>query len=165
MPIGVEGKLIDYEDIANHIVFLYYEDIDEGYDPVYEDQVVRGRSEEHSFYSHTSAESESFAIRLAASVNENDESDAKKIWNDYLFIKSFAYPDYGIGNLGPIKPPRKAIITIGRWLRKVGSIRSPSATFSKVCDEDGYPLIIDVKFQLRVINPSPRSFREVRKIG
>jgi len=170
MPVGVEGHIIDYDarrspsrgTEKDSVKFLYYEDIETSVDTVYEDQSVRGRSEEHVFYSHTSGESYSFSVRLPSSVNESDGSNAKKSYQDYLFIKSFAYPDYGPSFTGPTIPPRKAIITIGRWFKEVGIIKSPSATFSKVCDEDGYPHLIDVRFQFRVINSRALSFRDVR---
>jgi hypothetical protein len=167
----VEGHIIDYEvrrDASRQIKgrssirFLYYEDIEANVEPVYEEQSVRGRSEEHVFYSHTSGEVNSFSIRLPASVDESDNRTPQQTWKEYLFIKSFAYPDYGESFKGPILPPRKAIITIGKWYRKVGVIKSPSATFSKVCDEDGYPLIIDVRFQFRIINSRPLSLRDIR---
>lgn len=170
MPTGVKGSIIDYEvrrrGYANigrsFIDFFYYEDIDGGVDPVYEEQVVRGRSEEHILYSHTGAESDSFAIKLPASVDESDNGSNEETWKQFLFIKSFVYPDYGEQGLGPILPPRKAIITIGSWYRKVGVIRGLSQTYSKVCDAKGYPHLIDVKFTFRVINLKPLSLRDIR---
>lgn len=170
MPQGVEGHIIDYEVRRNPVLstdrqsvkFLYYEDIEGGVDPVYEEQSVRGRSEEHVFYSHTSGENDSFSIKLPASVDEADTRDAFLNWQDFLFIKSFVYPDYGQGFRGPILPPRKAIITIGRWYRKVGVLKGFAYTFSKTCDERGYPLIIDIRFQFRVINARSLSFRDIR---
>lgn len=170
MPVGVEGHIIDYDARRNpsrnigrsSIKFLYYEDIETAVDTVYEDQSVKGRSEEHVFYSSTGGENYSFSIRLPSSVNESDDGNAKKSHQDYLFIKSFAYPDYGPSFKGPTLPPRKAIITIGRWFKEVGVIKSPSATFSKVCDQDGYPHITDVRFQFRVINSRALSFRDIR---
>lgn len=170
MPLGVEGHIIDYDvrrdptrNIGrSEVKFLYYEDLETGFDPVYEDQSVRGRSEEHIFYSHTSGETYSLSIKLVSSVDEGDGKTAKDAFKDYLFIKSFAYPDYGAAFQGPTLPPRKALITIGKWFRQVGVIRSPAATFSKVCDEDGYPHTIDVRFQFRVINHRPLSMRDIR---
>jgi hypothetical protein len=34
MPLGVEGKLTDYEDPKDSITFLYYEDLEESYDKI-----------------------------------------------------------------------------------------------------------------------------------
>jgi len=171
MPTGVEGHIIDYDvrrDPSRNIGrssirFLYYEDLDTGFDPVYEEQSVRGRSEEHLFYSHTSGETYSFAIRLVSSVDEADGRTAKRAFQDYLFIKSFAYPDHGPAFQGPTLPPRKALITIGKWFKEVGVVKGPGATFSKTCDEDGYPHVIDVKFQFRITNTRPLSLRDIRK--
>lgn len=171
MPTGVEGYIIDYGvrkrglssySDRDHVRFLYYDDIEGGVDPVYEEQAPRGRSEEHVFYSHTSGQNDSFSIRLPASVNEGDTGDAKQTWRDFLFIKSFVYPDYGESGVGPIYPPRKAILRIGGWYRNVGVLKSFAYTFSKLCDADGYPLIIDVRFQFRVINAKPMSLRTIR---
>lgn len=171
MPQGVEGYIIDYQlrDFSeaavtgkNAVKFLYYEDIEGGVDPVYEDQSVRGRSEEHVFYSHTGGEVDSFSLRLPASVDQSDNGSNLETWKQFLFIKSFAYPDYGVNNQGPVLPPRKAIITIGKWYRKVGVIRGLSQTYSKVCDSEGYPHLIDVRFQFRIINHRPLSLHDVR---
>jgi hypothetical protein len=170
MPTGVEGYVIDYESDLfpskligkYHVKFLYYEDVEGGVEPTYDSVMVRGRSEEHEFYSHTSAENYNFSIHLPASVEQADDSNAEKTYQDYLFIKSFAYPDYGINNQGPILPPRKAIITIGNYFKKVGLIKSPTWTFSRVCDPNGYPLFIDMRFAFRVINIRPMSLRDIR---
>lgn len=170
MPTGVEGYIIDYESDLfpsklvgkYHVKFLYYDDIEGGVDPAYDDVTVRGRSEEHAFYSNTSAENYSLAIHLPASVDSADDGNAEKIYQDYLFIKSFAYPDYGINNQGPILPPRKAIVVIGNYFKKVGLIKSSSWTFSRVCDPNGYPLFIDMRLTLRVINIRPLSLRDIR---
>lgn len=162
MPQGLEGFIIDFESRGDSIKFLYYGDIQTAVDAVYEEPTVRGRSEEHIFYSHTSAETYNFEIRLAASVDERDEGTTKKIHDDYLFIKSFVYPHYGFGGKGPVLPPRKAIITIGTWFNKPGIIKSPNATFIRPFDENGFPYIIDVTFTFRVVSPSPRDLFQIR---
>ena len=157
----VEGAIIEYPT-GKSINFLYFGNISEAVEPQYEEATVRGRSEEHIFYSHTSAATLPFAITLAASVDEHDNGNAKKTWLDYLFIKSFGYPDYGVDNKGPVRPPKKAIITIGKWLRKLGVLRSINAEFQAPYDEDGLPMIIQVTFNLRVINAAPLSLYDVR---
>lgn len=172
MPVGVEGYIIDYGARVrgfnafgsgrDFVKFLYYEDIEGGVEPTYEETAVRGRSEEHIFYSHTSAQADSFAIRLPASVDDSDDGSNLKTWQDFLFIKSFVYPDYGEDNQGPIMPPRKAILQIGNWYRHVGVIKGFSYTFSKVCDARGYPHIIDVRFQFRIVNIRPLSLKDIR---
>jgi hypothetical protein len=170
MPRDVEFYIIDYESdqfpsklVGKYFVKIkFYEDIEGSVSPVYDEVSVRGRSEEHVFYSHTGGDNYNFNLRLAASAEQNDGSNAEEIYRDFLFIKSFNYPDYGINNQGPLLPPRKAIITIGRWFKKVGIIKDVNETFSKTCDENGYPLIIDVRFQFRVINLRPMSMRDIR---
>lgn len=169
MPTGIEGYIIDYEFRKNlgaggrsHIKFLYYDDIENSADAVYEEQVVRGRTEEHIFYSHTTRDTYRFSIQLAASVDQADDGNAKKTFNDWLFIKSLQYADYGPANRGPVKPPHRVIISIGRWFKKMGIIKTPAATFSKVCDENGYPLFITVRFEFGVINPKPLGLFDVR---
>jgi hypothetical protein len=166
---GIEGNIIDYELRSNFqspsqyfVKFLYYEDIEGGVDAVYEEQSVRGRSEEHVFYSHTSGVIDNFSIRLPASVDEKDSGNAEKSYKDFLFIKSFNYPDYGINRQGPVLPPRKAIITIGKFYKEVGIIKGLSYTFSRTCDFLGYPLVIDVRFAFRVINAKPQSLQDIR---
>lgn len=172
MPVGVEGYIIDYGAKVrgfnafgsgrDSVKFLYYEDIEGGVEPVYEEQSVRGRSEEHVFYSHTSGQSDGFSIRLPASVDEGDGGSNLQTWLDFLFIKSFVYPDYGEDDKGPIMPPRKAILKIGQWYQEVGVIKGFGYTFSKVCDAKGYPHIIDVRFQFRVINARALSVKNIR---
>jgi hypothetical protein len=162
MPEGLEGHIIDFESRGDSIKFLYYGDIQNAVEPVYEESAVRGRSEEHIFYSHTGAETYNFEIRLAASVDERDGGTTRKIHDDYLFIKSFAYPDYGTGLKGPVKPPRKAIITIGTWFNKPGVIKSPNGTFVRPFDANGFPYIIDVTFTFRVVSPTPRDLFDIR---
>lgn len=157
----VEGAIIEYPT-GKSIKFLYFSGISEPTEPQYEEATVRGRSEEHIFYSHTSANALPFAITLAASVDEKDNGTAKKIWADYLFIKSFGFPDYGEDNKGPVRPPKKAIITIGKWMRKLGVLRSINGEFQPPYDEDGFPMIIQVTFNLRVINATPLSLFDVR---
>lgn len=164
MPLGIVGAIIDYETRhrglgRSSIQFLYFDAIDSGAEANYDEQMVRGRSEEHVFYSHTTGESDSFSIKLPASTQQGDEGDAKKTWQDFLFIKSFSYPDY---DGGLVLPPRKAIITIGQWYQKVGVIKGLAYTFSQVCDEDGYPHVIDVRFQFRVIHARALGMRDIR---
>lgn len=184
MPTGLKGYIIDLNipgtgNPVKHIEFLHYQDINTSIEPVYDEAVVRGRSEEHIFYSHTSAEQLNFQIRLAASVDEADGGNPRKIWDDWLFIKSFAYPGYGAGARGPITPPRKARIVItgcgfgnaledsgsGAWFKEDGVIKSPSATFMKPYDECGYPHVIDVSFTFRVVSKKIRGYTDIRQAG
>ena len=163
MPQGLVGKIIDYTKDSKTVEFLYYNDISDNYGAVYDEPDVRGRSEEHIFYQSTKANTYSFDIQLVASVNQADGGTPEKIYNDYLFIKSFQYPDYGLGYNGPILPPRKVLITIGKFFRKQGVITEPSGTFLKPYDENGYPYVIEVRFTLRVINPRPLDLNDIRR--
>jgi hypothetical protein len=172
MPTGVDCTISAYEnrskpgfstgDLGLYAINLpYYEDIEEsGGVATYEDQIVRGRSEEHIFYSNTSADLYNFTAKLVASVDQGDGRNAKTIWKEYLFLKSFQYPDYNYGK-GPVGSPRRALITIGKWFNYMGVIKDPGATFSRICDEDGYPLVIDIRFMFRVINTTPRDYRDI----
>ena len=157
----VTGYIIEYPTGKN-ISFEYFEDIEDNVEAQYDEGVVRGRSEEHAFYSHTTANTNSFQIRLVASVDESDNRDAKKIWNEYLFVKSFQYPDYGPSRKGPIAPPKKAIITIGSWYRNTGIIKGVQGTLQKPYDEEGYPMIIDVRFTFRIVRAVPASLFDIR---
>jgi hypothetical protein len=150
---------------TKQIEFLYFRELNTSVEPVYEEAVVRGRSEEHIFYSHTSAENMNFQIRLSCSTDEADGGRPRDIWDDWLFIKSFAFPGYGSGGRGPITPPRKAHIVIGTWFKESGVIRSPSATFLPPYDDEGFPHIIDVSFTFRIISRRPRSYTDVRQAG
>jgi len=164
--MAVEGHIIEYPEgydtSGRSLKFLYFNEIEDLVAAQYDDAVVRGRSEPHLFFSHTSANTFAFSVQLAASVDESDNGDPKILWDDYLFFKSFQYPDYGDDDKGPIAPPKKAIITIGNWFRKVGVIRDPSGTFKPPYDSDGYPYHIDIRFTFRIINPVPLSMFDVR---
>jgi hypothetical protein len=162
MPQGVEGYIVDFEDTTQVVKFLYYEDITEDFGANYDAQSVRGRSEPHIFYSDSNPNTYTFQIKLAASVDEKDHRDAKQIYKEYLFIKSFSYPDYGIQGAGPVRPPHKVIVHIGDWFSEMGIIIQPHAVHSKVCDEDGFPLFIDVSFTFQVVNQIPKSYRNIR---
>jgi len=161
MPEGLIGYVIDYES-KESISFLYFDDIDGGPEPQYDEQPVRGRSEEHIFYSHTTAEAYNFRIHLHASVDESDRGTTRQNYKNYLFVKSFAYPDYGVDTKGPLLPPRKAIITIGEFFRKTGVIKAPTASFKRPFDENGYPHIIEVGFTFRVIHSRPLDLHDIR---
>lgn len=170
MPTGLKGFIIDLNipgtgNPTKSIEFLYWSDLSTSVEPVYDEAVVRGRSEEHSFYSHTSAENMPFQIRLVASVDGSDGGTTKEIWDDWLFIKSFGFPGYGAGARGPITPPRKARIVIGTWFKEDGLIKSPSATFLRPYDAQGYPHIIDVTFLFRIVSRKPRSYIDIRQAG
>jgi hypothetical protein len=170
MPTGLSGFIIDLNipgtgNPVKSVEFKYWGDLSTAVEPIYDEATVRGRSEEHLFYSHTQAENIPFQIRLATSVDEADGGTPQQIWDDWLFIKSFGYPGYGAGGRGPITPPRKARIVIGTWMKEDGVIKSPSAAFLKPYDENGFPHIIDVTFIFRVINRKPRDWADVRQAG
>lgn len=159
---GVSGKQESF------VEFQYFGELSESVEPVYDEGVVRGASEELPFYSHTSAEKIPFTITFATSVDEGDDNAAdpeqayKNNFGKWLFVKSFAYPDYGVDRKGPIAPPRQARITIGNWFRKTGIIQSPSAQFKAPYSENGYPYLIEVTFTLRVVSPFFRHLFDVR---
>lgn len=163
MPQGTEGYITDVVD-GRSIVFFYYDDVQDGAEPVYDESVVRGRSEEHLFYSHTSARKQQYNIQLAASVDQDDGGSAKHIWNDWLFILSLAYPVYGIDYKGPVVPPHKVILRIGKWIKHTGVIISPQATHSKTVDEDGFPLFINISFMFRIVNRKPLDLYRIRQL-
>jgi hypothetical protein len=161
----VEGHIIDPDATGgeiNRVKFLYYQDIENSIEATYDEVGVRGRSEPHPFYLETGPDIYTFDIKLVASVNESDDGSTSKIHNDYLFIKSFQYPDYGIAASGPIRPPRQAIITIGRWFNKKGIIKSPSFVFHAPYSSEGFPQSIDVRFTFRVTNTIPLDMTDIR---
>lgn len=159
----VKGYIIDVTDTGKSISFDYFKPLNEDIAAEYEDASVRGRSEPHSFYAQTSADTFQFEIQLVASTNEGDSGSPKDIYDDYLFLKSFQYPDYGDNYTGPVRPPRLAKIVIGNFFRKKGQIRSPGFTFNMPLDEEGYSYVIDVRFSFRVVNDIPLDFRRVRQ--
>jgi hypothetical protein len=169
MPEGLKGTILDFdhrftpgEPSPKQVEFLYYREVENSVEPVYEESPVRGRSEEHLFYSHTGADQYNFTIQLVASVDQNDGGDSKKPYRDYLLIKSFAYPDYGINLRGPVRPPRRVQLTIGTWFGKIGVIKAPSGTFQKPYDSDGFPFIVEVRFTFRVVNTKPLDMFGIR---
>jgi len=161
MPV-VKGYVIDRDD-GTRIEFRYFQPLSEDVAAEYDEMPVRGRSEPHSFYSQTGPDTWQFSLKLMASVDQGDGGTPRKIYDDYLFLKSFQYPDYGPSFVGPVKPPRQAIITIGTFFRKKGQIRTPSFTFNAPYDENGFPHSIDCNFTFRVINDLPLSFSDVRR--
>lgn len=157
----VEGFVIDRED-GTRLKFLYFDPISEDVSADFEEVPVRGRSEPHVFYSQTGPDSYSFNIHLHASVDEYDGGTPQRIHSQYLFLKSFQFPDYGPGYLGPIKPPHQVIILIGQFFRKKGIIKQPGFTFHPPYDTNGFPYHIECRFTFREINDTPRSYDDVR---
>ena len=100
---------------------------------------------------------------MTASVDEADQGTTAKLMADYSYLKSFQFPDYGPGNLGPVRPPHQVCITVGKFFRYKGVIEAPSFTFLPPYDEQGYPNIIEAHFTFRVVNDSPLSFDQVRR--
>jgi len=158
----VQGYITDLID-GTSIRFLYFEPITENLDAQYDEPPVRGRSEPHLFYSQTGADHYSFNITFAASVDALDGGSTEMIYTQYLFLKSFQYPDYGLNNVGPVQPPHKVAITIGRFFRKKGVIIQPSFNFHPPYDTNGYPHRIECQFTFRVINDTPLSLSDVRR--
>lgn len=162
----LEGQIIDRggagELGGDRIIFKYYQPITDSVEAEYDEVGVRGRSEPYVFYTQTGPNTYNFDIRLAASADEADEGSTRRLWSDYLFLKSFQYPDYGPGNVGPVSPPRQVIIRLGTTFRHRGVIKSPSFTLLEPYDELGYPYLIDCQFVFRVINDRPLSFRDIR---
>lgn len=163
------GYVIDYDTrdhgkAVDYVTFEYFQDLDNSVAATYTDQDVHGRSEPHLFYGNTGPDTYNFEIKLVASVNEADGGTTKSIYDSYLFLKSFQFPDYGEGNYGPPLPPHQVIISIGKLFRKRGVIQSPSFTLHSPYDEDGYPHSITARFTFRVVNPTPLSYRNVRSL-
>lgn len=164
MPRYVEGSIIDFEDPTKVLKFLYFDTITEDFGANYDPQSVRGRSEPHMFYSDSNSNTYSFTIKLVASVDEADQGTTNKLYEDYLFFKSFSYPDYGENNQGPVRPPHRVIMMIGNWFNEMGIIIQPRVTHSQVCDSKGFPLFLDVSFTFNVINKTPKSYLDVRGV-
>jgi hypothetical protein len=156
------GYIID-RLTGESITFRHFEPLTEdGPAAQYDETGVRGRSEPHVFYTQTGEDTWSWDIKLVASVEQRDGGTARQNYQNYLFLKSFQYPDYGENNSGPLKPPPQAIIVFGRFYRKKGIIKNPSFTFSRTIDEDGFPMVIECRFSHRIVNDTPLSFRDVR---
>lgn len=166
MPDGLRGLLIDRESRAqgqvDFIDFLFWNPVTNQVAATYDEAVVRGRSEPHAFYLSTGEDTYQFDIRLVTSAFQGDGGTSRLAYYKYLFLKSFQYPDYGEGKVGPVRPPRTAILVIGKFLRMKGIIKDPSFTFHKPYDLDGYPQIIDCTFTFRQVNNRPKDFRDIR---
>jgi len=161
MPV-VTGYIISRLD-GERMSFKYFRPLSEDVAAEYEDVGIRGRSEPFSFYAQTGPDMWAFELKLMASVDQNDGGNPRRAYDDYLFLKSFQFPDYGPGFAGPVKPPPQAIITVGSFFRKKGEIRQPRFTFNFPLDENGFPHSIDASFTFRVINDLPLDFRDVRR--
>lgn len=159
----IDGFIQDREDLTKSIKFLYFQEITNNVNANYEETDIRGRSESHPFYLSTSADTYNLDIKLVASVDENDAGTTKKIHNDYLFLKSFQYPDYLTGDGGVFKPPRQVIIVIGSFFRKRGIIKEPSFVFRSPYDEKGFPHAIDCAFTFRAVHYPALGLEDIRR--
>jgi len=157
----IDGFIID-RSTGDRIKFKYFDPLTENVRAEYDEAPVRGRSEPHLFYQQTGPDNYNFSLKLVASVDEVDGGTPQQIHQQYLFIKSFQFPDYGQGYLGPVRPPHHAIILIGRFFRKKGAIQDPSFTFSFPLDENGYPYQIECRWTFRVLNDRPLDYMDVR---
>jgi hypothetical protein len=129
----------------------------------YESVSVPGRSEPYKFYDATDFDMYSVNLQLVSLEEEGSIHTIDQVWNEYLWLKSFQYPQYGNTWLQARKPPRQIHLVIGSGYYKTGTIESPSFDWSESpLDERGKPHIIKVNFTLNVINSQPLSFEQVR---
>lgn len=155
------GKIIDKVD-RNFISFVYYSGLGNSVEAQYTEENVRGRSEPHDFYQFTSADVYNLSIQLVASYMEGDNRTAKDVHKDYLFLKSFQFPDYGENNIGPVKKPHEVIIKIGNYFRGEGTIRTPRFNLDSIVDEDGYPYVVGCEFTFKIHRPQLADYLGIR---
>ncbi len=144
------GIIMDVET-KQFIEFFSWEPPQRARSPIYNDEPIRGRSEPHSFYSHTEAGVWQFSIHLVASIDQNDRGLPIAVKEKANFIESFTLPDLGIepGEMSLVKPPNLARIRIKRLIDAVGTIRNFSSTPTGPYDVDtGYSQTIDCTFSL-----------------
>ena len=169
MARKLNGIIMDVET-RQYIEFFSWEPPQKQRPPVYDDVVVRGRTEPHTFYSHTEARVWSWTIHFVASIDQGDRGLPQAVKEKENFVESLVLPDFGIepGELSVVKPPHLARIRIKRLIDAVGTIRSP--TFNEVGPFDvdtGYPYQIDVSFSFheqRMIGASIDSMTTVRRL-
>lgn len=157
----VTGYIIDKVD-SKYITFKYYQGLSNSVSAEYNDQGIFGRSEPHSVYSKTGPDTFQFNLILTTGEEEGDTGTTDELWADYLFLKSFQFPDYGNLKDGPIKPPHNVIIRIGNFFRKEGEIRSPVFDLDSPTDSRGYPYIIKATFTFRVVHKIPVDINDIR---
>lgn len=161
---AIRGRIVDVEDATRQIHFYSFDPPSNSVAVNYEHQGVRGRSSPYRFYSDSGPETWDFSIDLRGSVDAADDRTNRDVWNEHLFIKSFAFPDYGRNKQGPVRPPRLAYIEWGSSIRLVGAILSPRFSWSPPFDAAGYPHGISCSFALEVDSVNaPLSFSEVER--
>jgi hypothetical protein len=159
----LEGNILDLNDKRSFIRFWSFDPPTVAAEPQYEHQPVHGRHAPYRFYSSTGPETWEFHIHLRGSVEGGDKRSNEDPWKEHLFLKSLAYPDYGSGKKGPIKPPHAVLVTWGLSINLQGVIKTPRFTWVPPYDENGYPWGIDVTFTLEVDQQTtPFDYRDVR---
>lgn len=154
--------IIDRVD-GSYIPFIYLKGLNNTVGAVYEEGgAVRGRSEPQDFYSHTGPDVFNFIIQLAASAEESDKRTPVDNWKDVLYLKSFQFPHYGFNRKGPVKPPHQAIISIGGFFNKTGSIREVAINLDSPVDEISYPLVVECTFTFKVEHDTPPDLYDIR---
>lgn len=159
--MAITGYIIDKVD-SKFLTFTYYQGLSNSVSAEYHDQGIHGRSEPHSVYVKTGPDTYQFNLTFAASDSEGDSRTAEDVWNDYLFLKSFQFPDYSSGKQGPVKPAHEVIIRIGNFFRKEGVIRDPSFDLNATTDTKGFPHQIKCTFTFRVIHKGAIDLYDVR---
>lgn len=158
---NVVGRIID-KITRKSVEFKYFSGLGNSLSANYEEEDgIIGRSEPHTYYRSTGADTFNLTIQLSVGAEQKDNRTTKDVYDDYLFLKSFQFPDYGNNKAGPLKPPHEVILIIGNFLRKTGIIFSPTFKLDSVADENGYPHVIEVAFTFKVINKTPLDCNDI----
>jgi len=145
------------------IQFKYINGITNNVEARYEDISIPGRSEPIPQYDSTGYDIYPITIQLATAEEEGFRTTAEDTWSDYLFIKSFQYPEYGPTWRIARKPPHLALLSIGNKFLQVGQIRGVNGDWSESpIDENGRPHIIKVTFNFYVLHEEPLSYEQVK---
>jgi len=166
----LRGIIQDVQVPQDLIEFFSWDPPQKTRNPVYDDVPVRGRSEPHVFYSYTEAQVWQFSIHFLASFDQDDNGTPKGVMERMSFIESFTMPDYGetAGNFAVVRPPHLARIRILRMIDLIGTIRSPTFTYSAPYDiQTGEPYQIDVSFTFHTqqeFGKAPLGFADIRRL-
>lgn len=170
MARALEGIIIDTKVPSDYVKFRSWEVPQYSRSAVYDDVAIRGRSEPHSFYSHTEAKAWNFTIHFIASFDQGDGGEPRAVTEKRSFLESFLMPDYGSspGQYTFVKSPHLARIRIRKMFDIVGQIRNLNVTYEAPYDMGtGEAYQIDCGFSFiehRTIDQYPQGYADIRRL-
>ena len=164
------GVIQDVQIPQDFITFESWDPPSKSRVPQYDDVDVRGRSEPHVFYSYTGPQIWNFALKLFASIDQDDRGIYLGVQEKVSFLESLVMPDYGNtpGQVAAIRPPHLTRIRILRMIDLIGTIRDLNFTYNPPYDtQTGKPQLVDCSFKFqaqREFGRAPYGFADIRRL-